>query len=159
MKRRQIASRITSKLWSNTIATILFTRFPEGYNSEEDFLQQLEVKQNTQLDQILSVLNDKKSAGLIKKVRRKKRSVLTEQQWTDEHRTEKYEDRNKELLPLNHIKNVELKTSKPQSVYPLIAIEEYLFLLEGRPLLFALAKAHSHATNITMPMSSTSTYR
>ncbi len=123
----------------------VYLGFPEGYNSEEDFLQQLEVKQNTQLDQILSVLNDKKSAGLIKKVGGKKRSVLTEQQWTDEHGTEKYEDgKPKSSYPLNHIKNVELKASKPQSVYPLIAIEEYLFSSEGDPLLFALAKAHSN---------------
>ena len=39
---------------------------------------------------------------------------------------------------------MELKASKPQSVYPLIAIEEYLFSSEGDPLLFALAKAHSN---------------
>ena len=46
----------------------VYLGFPEGYNSQNDFLQQLNAKQNTQLDEILSVLNDKKSAGLIKKV-------------------------------------------------------------------------------------------
>ena len=122
----------------------VYLGFPEGYNSQNDFLQQLNAKQNTQLDEILSVLNDKKSAGLIKKVGGKKRSVITEQQWLNEHGTEKDADgKPRSTYPLNFIKNVKLEAVKPQQVYPLMAIEEYLFSSEGDPLLLALAKSHS----------------
>ena len=38
---------------------------------------------------------------------------------------------------------MKLEAVKPQQIYPLIAIEEYLFSSEGDPLLFALAKSHS----------------
>ena len=123
----------------------VYLGFPEGYNSEEDFLQQLGVKQNTQLKRILSVLNDKKSEGLIKKVGGNNRSVLTERQWIDEHGTFKDKDgKMKSTYPLNFIKNVNLEAVKPSQIFPLIAIEEYLFSSEGDPLLFALAKAHSN---------------
>ena len=122
----------------------VYLGFPEGYNSQNDFLQHLNAKQNTQLDEILSVLNDKKSAGLIKKVGGKKRSVITEQQWLNEHGTEKDADgKPRSTYPLNFIKNVKLEAVKPQQVYPLMAIEEYLFSSEGDPLLLALAKSHS----------------
>jgi hypothetical protein len=123
----------------------VYLGFPEGYSSKDDFLHHVEGKQNTQLDDILSVLNDRDSAGLIKKIGGGTRSVLTEQQWLDEHGIKKDESGNAvKSYPLNHIKNVELRVIKSQQVYTLIAVEEYLFFSEGDPLLFALAKSHSN---------------
>ena len=118
--------------------------YPESFNSQEDFFQHLEAKQSIQLDEILSVLNHPKSMGLIKKVGGKKRSVLTEQQWLDEHGVEKdHNGKPKSTYPLDQIKNVELKAIKQPQVYALIAIEEYLFFSEGAHLLIALANSHS----------------
>lgn len=113
----------------------VYLGFPEGYNSKEMFLHQVEKNQNIQLDKILSVLNGRDSVGLIQNLGGKK-GVLNEQQWKGRHGTTK-------PYPADELRNVELKFAKPQSVYPLIAIEEYLFFSEGDHLLFALAKSHS----------------
>lgn len=113
----------------------VYLGFPEGYSSKERFLDRIEKNQDAQLNEILSVLNSGDSSGLIQNLGGKK-GVLNEQQWKQRHGTTK-------PYPADELRNVELKFAKPQSVYPLIAIEEYLFFSEGDYLLFALAKSHS----------------
>ncbi len=115
--------------------------FPEGYGSEDDFFVHVKQKQSTQLDNILSILNDKKSKGLIRTIGGKK-SVLNERQWKDVHGT-KDADGNDHSYPLRKSPKVELRVATNQQIYTLIAIEEYLFSSAGDPLLFALAKSHS----------------
>lgn len=115
--------------------------FPEGYGSEDDFFVHVQQKQSTQLDNILMILNDKKSKGLIRKVKGKS-TVLNERRWKDEYGT-KDEDGNTHSYPFRNLTKVELRVATNQQIYILIAIEEYLFFSEGDPLLYALAKSHS----------------
>ena len=115
--------------------------FPEGYGSEDEFFVHVQEKQSTQLDNILLILNDDKSKGLIRTIGGKK-SVLNERQWKDMHGT-KDADGNDHSYPLRKSMKVELRVATNQQIYTLIAIEEYLFSSEGDPLLFALAKSHS----------------
>ena len=113
----------------------VYLGFPEGHSSKEMFLDRIQKNQDAQLNEILSVLNSRDSSGLIQKTGGKK-SVLTEQEWKDRHGKSK-------PYPADGLRTVELKVAKPQQIYPLIAIEEYLFFSEGDHLLFALAKSHS----------------
>ena len=115
--------------------------FPEGYGSKEDFLLQVEEKQNKQLEKILAMLNDKASKGLIRNIGKKK-GILNQQQWKDEYGT-KDENGDDHVYPLADLTKVELRVATAQQIYTLIAIEEFLFSSEGDPLLFALAKSHS----------------
>ena len=115
--------------------------FPEGYGSEDDFFVHVQQKQSAQLDNILMILNDKKSKGLIRKVKGKS-TVLNERRWKDEYGT-KDEDGNTHSYPFRNLTKVELRVATNQQIYILIAIEEYLFFSEGDALLYALAKSHS----------------
>jgi hypothetical protein len=112
----------------------IYLGFPEGYDSEQDFFDQISEKQDRQLNQLIDKLNA--SPGLLAKIDGK-RAVISEKQWKAKN--------GKETYPPKELENVVLRKIKASQINPLIAIEEYLFPLGGDHLLFALARAHERS--------------
>ena len=109
---------------------------PDGYESIEDYYLQIQGRMDLQLDVLVTELNRPESSGLIGRNAKGHPTVVSEARWKD--------TRGSAVYPPKTIKDnkVELRLLANPKIFRLIALEEYLFQMDGLDLLHGLAKAH-----------------
>ena len=113
-----------------------FLGFPEGHDSLEAYQYQIEQCITQQMDDLVGELNKDESLGLIGRNSAGAATVISESQWRDTRGAASYPPKAIESI------KIELRMIPEPGVYNLIALEEYLFPLDGFDLVHALAKAH-----------------
>lgn len=145
-KVEEIPIEVAVKSLTNSISIILKHQFddhpthlgfPEGYQTVESYHHQIQDYMNRQLSNFVAELNKDESSGIIGKNAAGKQAVLSKAQWKKSRGSAPYPP---EIIA--EASKIELRLVSDTQIYNLIALEEYLFPLDGLDLVHALAKAH-----------------
>ena len=115
----------------------VYLGIPEGHHSIEGFQLQIQRHMDQQLDNLVAELNKPESSGLVRTDTDGKATVVSESQWRNNRGSAPYPPKT-----IGKDKKIELRLVKNSQIYNLIALEEYLFPMDGLDLVHALAKAH-----------------